>query len=512
MLLLKEFVSHGLLIRDIELIEYDPNGNMTKMPDKGISGISYNFLNLPEQISQTNVSTFYYRADGVKLRKKLVINNAAGSNTINTEYLDGFVYTTRAIEALRTALDERDAATVDAKYARQEETFTEPDARVADPGGPLDATLGLSYFPTSEGYYDYENSRYIYQYKDHLGNVRVSYYKDDNTNTLEVADRNDFYPFGMNFVGYYSVFDAQGSLFNYKYNGKELQETGMYDYGARMYMPDVGRWGVVDPLAETSRRWSTYNYAYNNPMRFVDPDGMQNEDKIKIFNNGTIERTKDDNAYDTITNEDGSASIQIARTNVSESNPTGDSQIGEATTLNINTPGQGAETGSSEYTFLQIQNDDVAKQFFEFAAENTGVEFTRDTFSFSDGFSSNVIGTSHLANVSVSAYNMIGSRNLTGGNGFHIIGDATSAIYDHSHPMGQALAPGGFDSRFDKKTGNLSFNRIVTGSPFEDATFSANNPIYKSTNVYSTWKWPSPGKGYINYNNTTATYTGSIRK
>jgi len=82
---------------------------------------------------------------------------------------------------------------------------------------------------------------------------------------------NNYYPFGL--LHNYSV--TTQNEYQYKYNRKELQtETGMYDYGARMYMPDIGRWGVVDPLAETSRRWSTYTYAYNNPIRFIDPDGM----------------------------------------------------------------------------------------------------------------------------------------------------------------------------------------------------------------------------------------------
>jgi len=162
----------------------------------------------------------------------------------------------------------------------------------------------LNFFPHSEGYVSATESgvltnpilyNYVYNYTDHLGNIRLSYTKDPVSGDLEIMEENNYYPFGLKHSVYsdpkqkYELVENEGESmarptyvyqtdYQYKYNGKEFQDElglNLYDYGARNYDPALGRWMNIDPLAEKSRRWSSYAYAYNNPIYFIDPDGME---------------------------------------------------------------------------------------------------------------------------------------------------------------------------------------------------------------------------------------------
>ncbi len=116
------------------------------------------------------------------------------------------------------------------------------------------------------------NFTYQYYLKDHLGNTRVTY-----TQKGEVLQDNNYYPFGMS-TGEATNYFADACLENkYLYNGKELDDdlgVGWYDYGARCYDPQLGRFHTLDPLSENYSFQSPFVYGANNPIRFIDRMGM----------------------------------------------------------------------------------------------------------------------------------------------------------------------------------------------------------------------------------------------
>ncbi len=197
---------------------FDANGNTNNDGTRGIS-INYNFLNLPQSISGNKNIAYTYDASGRKLRT--VVTNPGSS--ITTDYVNGLQYT----------------------------------------NGQLDFIL------TSEGKINWNGGNPIYEYflTDHLGNTTVSF-DVYNASPRKLQEVN-YYPMG------YAVQRQQGNN-SYLYNGKELQaDLGVYDYGARLYDPVLARWNGIDALAEKYAGSSPYNYANNNPIYFIDPDGNE---------------------------------------------------------------------------------------------------------------------------------------------------------------------------------------------------------------------------------------------
>lgn len=199
------------------LYRYDNLGNMVYDGRRDIH-ISYNILNLPDTISQGSDNISYiYTAGGEKLAQRI-----------------GSSYT----------------------YYR---------------GVMIYAGNTLSYIKQPEGLIRKDGPYYTYNYflKDHLGSTRVLLEAVEDS--LRTVQTTDYYPFGLSFE------NNNLNRNKYLYTGKEFQDVSlggrtlsMYDFGARFYDPEIGRWFNIDPALQLA---TPYGFCGNNPILNVDPDG-----------------------------------------------------------------------------------------------------------------------------------------------------------------------------------------------------------------------------------------------
>lgn len=259
--------------------EYDTYGNLVKDRNKKIDKIRYNHLNLPKKITFENndVIEYLYDANGTKLKKTVT----AGTTITETQYLDGFQY--------------------------------------EKPAGGGD--WGMSFFPTAEGYVNVTHGalspayNYVYNYTDHLGNIRLRYTKNPAITgpPLKILEEDHYYPFGLKHNGYngeHSVFEPGEpggepvvivhvtpltvDLYKYKFQGQEHQDEFGLNWDSfkyRNYSPDLGRFWVVDPLAEDYVHNSTYAFSENKVIDHIELEGLEGVHTSKINAAGQREHT-----------------------------------------------------------------------------------------------------------------------------------------------------------------------------------------------------------------------------
>lgn len=208
---------------------YDANGNVLTAPAPySITAMTYDHRNLPTSITKGGVATVYrYDGAGQRITKKV------GSGNNEVYLLDG--QTTLGVVTINSA------------------------------GSAVSWYFNLLWEDRVVGRQPNTGSRSFYHF-DILGSPRTV------VQGATIVEGYDYDPWGLLMPARYTVAGTTKERFT----GKEQDsETGLGYFGARHYMPALGRWTTVDPLADSMPDWSPYNYVYDNPVGLIDPDGRQ---------------------------------------------------------------------------------------------------------------------------------------------------------------------------------------------------------------------------------------------
>ncbi len=234
-------------------------------------------------------------------------------------------------------------------------------------------------------------------YRDHLGSIRVTDYSNTGFHRME---QESYYPFGTS-LGESTALASSGL----KYTGKELDRTNgldLYDFGARMYDPILGRWDRMDPMCEKYYSVSPYAYCHNNPVNRVDPDGRdvwEVNDEGRIINR-IADRTQDA-FYMVAIDADGN--YQRTFTTDTEGNKIYNSisfeygTVESQRSISFSPDGKTVDT----YDMYKVRGDNNGTALFEFMSTNisgsgTGIEIRQAMTGVTGDNGLNFITTGHM--------------------------------------------------------------------------------------------------------------------
>ena len=265
---------------------YDSVGELVSDNASGISNITWNIYGKIDTImkSDGSVISFTYDANENRISKTVL----SGGDTITTWYVrdvDGNVMSTYV--------------SGDPLVNSRRLTRTESDMYGANRLGLLRSTTDMQDLATPDidslpllgsgiGVI-FTRGNKLFELNNHLENVLVTvsdkkfgHSADDSTvdyYTPEIVDAQDYYPFGSLEPG--RTWSKNNTpAYRYGFNGKENDDEvkgqgNQQDYGMRTYDPRVGRFLSVDPLEESYPWYSPYQFAGNNPVLFIDLDGLE---------------------------------------------------------------------------------------------------------------------------------------------------------------------------------------------------------------------------------------------